>query len=182
MTPDLPQTISLLSRFPFVLNALLRDLPDALILARESEDTWNAFEIVAHLIDSERHNWIARAMIILRTGEGRRFAKYDRNGYLRESQGKTLDLLLDEFARVRAANLKDLQSLKLQSADMKKRGIHPGLGVVTLSQLLATWAAHDLTHLHQLSRVLAHPFQGVVGPWEAYLGVMKCNGHSDSSG
>ena len=96
----------------------------------------------------------------------------------RESEGKSLAQLLDEFACLRSENLDELRALNLQPADLTRQGRHPSLGVVTLSQLLATWAAHDLTHLHQLSRIMAHQYRDVVGPWTAFLGVMKCSGHS----
>lgn len=42
-------------------------------------------------------------------------------------------------------------------------------------------AAHDLTHLHQISRIMAIQYREVVGPWTEYLGVMNCNGHSSPS-
>ena len=106
------------------------------------------------------------------------FEKFDRWAQERESQGKSLPQLLDEFARLRAENLRELNALNLQPADLEKRGHHPALGVVTLSQLLATWAAHDLTHLHQLSRVMAYQYRDAVGPWKQYLGVLQCDGHS----
>jgi hypothetical protein len=119
-----------------------------------------------------------RARIILQHGEARAFDPFDRFAQERESKGKSLDQLLDEFARLRAENLSALHALKLQPEDLKRRGRHPELGVVTLSQLLSTWAVHDLTHLHQLSRVLARQYLGAVGPWTAYLGVLHCEGHS----
>jgi hypothetical protein len=118
--------------------------------------------------------------MILEFGETRAFEKFDRLGQVRESQGKSLAQLLDEFVLVRAKNLNELRALNLQSEDLDRRGQHPSLGVVTLSQLLATWAVHDLTHLHQLSRIMAHQYRDAVGPWSAYLGVMKCTGHSSS--
>ena len=96
----------------------------------------------------------------------------------RDSEGKSLSQLLDEFARLRSENLGELRALKLPPQDLERRGRHPALGVVTLSQLLATWAAHDLTHLHQVSRVMAHQYREAVGPWSAYLGVLQCAGHS----
>jgi hypothetical protein len=96
----------------------------------------------------------------------------------RDSAGKSLGELLDEFARVRAVNLDDLRAMKLTDNDFRKRGVHPVFGSVTLSQLLATWVAHDLTHLHQISRVMAHQYRDAVGPWTKFLGVMQCAGHS----
>src|SRR5258708_32230673 len=91
---------------------------------------------------------------------------------------RSLEQLLDDFARLRSENLAALQALDLQPEDLARRGKHPALGTVTLSQLLATWAVHDLTHVHQLSRVMAHQYRDAVGPWSAYLGVLHCAGHS----
>jgi len=178
MEQNLQDTCLLLSRTPAALNALLRDLPDAWTLRNEGENTWNTLEIVAHLIDAERTNWIPRARMILEHGESQAFPSFDRGGHIRESQGKSLPQLLDEFSRVRSQSLRQLEALKLQPSDLSKHGRHPSLGVVTLSELLATWAGHDLTHLHQISRVLAHQYREAVGPWSKFLGVLKCAGHS----
>ena len=178
MEHDLTQTISLLSRTPAVLNALLRDLPEAWTLATEGEDTWSPFDVVGHLIHAERTDWLPRARRILEFGETRAFEPFDRVGQIRESQGKSLDQLLDEFARLRSESLDELRALSLQPEDLNRCGRHPSLGQVTLSQLLATWAVHDLTHLHQISRTMAHQYREAVGPWNVYLGVLKCAGHS----
>ena len=175
---NLENTLALLARTPGTLDALLRDLPEAWTRTDEGEHTWNAFEIVAHLIHGERTDWMPRARIILQSGETRTFDPYDRWGHVRESQGKHLAELLDVFARLRQENLSELRALSLQPEDLARRGRHPVFGVVTLGQMLATWAAHDLTHLHQISRVMAHQYRQAVGPWREYLGVLKCAGHS----
>ena len=174
---DLQQTIAILKRTPASLDAFLRDLPDAWTLRNEGGKSWSPFDIVGHLIHGERTDWMARTRIILQHGESRAFDPFDRLGQERESQGKSLRELLDEFARLRAENLDALRKLNLQPSDFERRGRHPALGVVTLSQLLSTWAVHDLTHLHQLSRVMAYQYREVVGPWSAYLGVLHCEGH-----
>jgi hypothetical protein len=174
----LPETIALLERTPVAFGALLRGLPDIWTQRNEGEDTWTAFDVMAHLIHGERTDWMARARIILQNGESRTFERFDRLGHIPESRGKSLDQLLDEFARLRRENLAALRALSLQSEDLARRGRHPALGVVTLAELLATWAAHDLTHLHQLSRLMAHQYRAAVGPWSVYLGVMQCAGHS----
>ena len=173
-----PEAIAVLTRTPAALDALLRGLPDIWVRGNEGQDTWSAFDIVGHLIVGERTDWMTRARIILEKGEARAFDPFDRFAQAKESQGKSLEQLLDDFARLRAENLAALQALNLQTEDLARRGRHPRLGVVTLSQLLATWAAHDLTHLHQLSRVMAHQYRDAVGPWSAYLGVLQCAGHS----
>lgn len=178
MEQNLPDTIALLSRTPAALNSLLRGLPEGWSHRNEGANTWSAFEIVGHLIFGEHTDWIPRAKIILEFGETRAFEPFDRSGHMREMQGKSLDELLDEFARARAESLDALRALNLQPGDLARRGRHPALGSVTLSQLLAAWTAHDLTHLHQISRVLAHQYRQAVGPWSAYLGVLQCAGHS----
>ncbi len=166
----LTEAIALLARTPATLDALLRGLPDVWVRgnegrikeegSRDEKDTWSPFDIVGHLIVGERTDWMPRARIILEHGEARPFDPFDR------------------FARLRKENLVALHALNLQPEDMVRRGKHPELGVVTLDQLLATWAVHDLTHLHQISRVMANQYRDAVGPWIAYLGVLHCNGHS----
>ena len=174
---DLQQTIALLSRTPSALNALLRDLPQTWTLCNEGGKTWSTFDIVCHLIHGERTDWMPRARMILQHGESRAFDPFDRLAQERESQGKSLGELLEEFERLRSENLDTLRAMNLQPQDFDRRGRHPSLGVVTLSQLLATWAVHDMTHFHQLSRVMAYQYREVVGPWSAYLGVLHCEGH-----
>ena len=178
MEHDLAQTISLLARAPTVLNALLRDLPDGWTLSNEGENTWSPFDVVGHLIHAERTDWIPRARMILQVGETRAFEPFDRLAQNQESQGKSLVQLLDEFARLRSESLTELRALNLRPDDLDRRGRHPSLGQVTLSQLLATWVTHDLTHLHQISRTMAHQYRNTVGPWSVYLGVLRCAGHS----
>ena len=180
MEHDLQQTMSLLTRTPAALNALLRGLPETWTMRNEGEDTWSVFDVVGHLIDGERVNWMPRARMILQSGESRTFEPFDRLGHLREGRGKSLEQLLDEFARLRSENLGELRGLELRQEDLERRGRHPAFGVVTLSELLATWATHDLTHLHQISRVMAHQYRETVGPWSAYLGVLQCAGHSSA--
>jgi hypothetical protein len=178
MEHDLSHTIALLARTPAALNGLLRDLPQTWTLRNEGENTWSAFDVVGHLIHGERTDWMPRAKMVLQFGETRTFEPFDRLGHAQESAGKSLAELLDEFARLRLENLDELRAMNLRPEDLERRGRHPALGPVTLSELLATWAAHDLTHLHQISRVMAHQYREAVGPWSAYLGVLHCAGHS----
>lgn len=175
---NLSHGIALLERTPAALDSLLRGLPDNWVLANEGGETWSAFDVVAHLIHCERTDWMPRVHMILQHGDSRPFEPFDRLGHKRESEGKLLEHLLDEFAGARHESLRHLHALHLQTADLERRGLHPALGAVTLGQLLATWTAHDLTHLHQITRVLAHQYREAVGPWSVYLGVLQCSGHS----
>jgi hypothetical protein len=175
---NLNETVAVLTRTPATLDALLRGLPENWVRSNEGKDTWSAFDIVGHLIVGERTDWMPRVRVILESGETRPFDPFDRFAQLKETQNKALEQLLDDFARLRSENLAALRALNLQPEDLSRRGRHPALGVVTLQQLLATWAVHDLTHVHQLSRVMAHQYRDAVGPWSAYLGVLQCSGHS----
>ena len=182
---NLAEAVAVLTRTPATLDALLRGLPDIWVFrnegrSSEGKDTWNAFDIVGHLIFAEHTDWMARTRIILEHGEARPFDRFDRLGQEKQRPDKSrgLEQLLEEFARLRRENLAALEAMNLQPEDLRRRGRHPDLGVVTLAELLATWAAHDLTHMHQLSRVMAHQYRDAVGPWSVYLGVLQCAGHS----
>src|SRR5438445_11181400 len=164
---NLAEAIAVLSRTPAALDALLRGLPDIWVRGNEGKDSWNAFDIVGHLIVGERTDWMPRVRIVLENGEARPFDPFDRFEQLKESQEKSMEQLLDDFARLRTENLAALRAPNLQPGDLTRRGRHPALGVVTLSELLATWVVHDLTHMHQLSRVMAHQYRDAVGPWTA---------------
>jgi len=174
---SLSEAIAVLSRTPATLNVMLRGLPDIWVHRNEGNDSWSAFDIIGHLIFGERTDWIPRTRIILEFGDTRPFDPFDRFAQKKESQGKSLEQLLDEFARLRKENLATLEAMNLKPADLRRPGRHPALGVVTLGELLASWPLHDFTHLHQLSRVMAHQYREAVGPWTAYMGVLQCAGH-----
>lgn len=177
MNLDLHNTVGLLSRTPATFDALLRSLPEDWTHRNEGDKTFTVVDVIAHLIHADRADWIPRARMILEHGQAKPFEPFDRWGHVEISRGKTVPQLLDEFARVRTGCLDELEALNLQPAQLELRGRHPSLGPVTLSNLLATWAAHDMTHLHQVSRILAHQYRGAVGPFAEFLGVLACNGH-----
>lgn len=181
MEHKLQDTIALLARTPATLNALLRDLPESWTHRNEGENTWSPSEIVGHLVYAEKTDWMPRVRMILEFGETRAFEPFNRTGFRDLTSNTSLSKLLDEFTCLRSENLNALRVLNLQPDDLSRRGRHPSLGVVTLSQLLATWPAHDMTHLHQISRVLAFQHRDAVGPWNAFLGVLRCNGHSSQT-
>lgn len=180
---NLNATIELLRRTPATLDALLRGLPESWTHHNEGEGTFTVVDVVGHLIYADRADWMPRARKILAAGRTEStdelpvFDPFDRWGHVQEIRDKTLTQLLDEFAHVRAGCLEALCALDLQPEQLALLGRHPSLGAVSLSELLATWAAHDMTHLHQISRILAHQYREAVGPFAAFLGVLKCNGH-----
>lgn len=181
MRQNLDHSLALLSRTPAALDALLRGLPDAWIRAAEGEATWTPRDVVAHLAELERTDWMPRIRRLIEHGETRAFDPVDRQAFLRSARGKSLARLLGDFARRRRKNLEIVRALKLGRGDLRLRGRHPAFGPVLLSELIAAWVVHDLTHLHQITRILAHQYRDAVGPWERYLGVLQCSGHSASA-
>lgn len=170
---DLAAGVAILERTPGTLHAMLAGLPPFWVDATEGPETWSPYVIVGHLIHGERSDWIPRASIILAQGANRRFTPYDRVAQFRESQGKSLAQLLEEFAHLRAENLATLATWRLTEAQLALEGEHPEFGPVTLRQLLATWVAHDLGHVAQIARVMAKQYREAVGPWRAYLPVLE---------
>jgi hypothetical protein len=177
MTHQLENTIALIERTPAALDALLRGLPEGWTHHNEGDGTFSVVDVVGHLIYADKADWLPRARMILEHGETKPFEAFDRWGHVAECRGKTVPQILDEFSRVRSECVAELRALNLTPAQLELRGRHPSLGEVTLSELLATWAAHDLAHLHQISRIMARQYRDSVGPFGAFLGVLKCEGH-----
>ena len=169
---ELSEGVSVLERTPSVLRAMLGGLSAQWTERDEGPETWSPFVIVGHLIHGERTDWITRARIIVEQGADRRFAPYDRFAQFRESAGKSLDALLDEFAAVRRENLETLAGWHLSEDQLEQTGEHPEFGRVTLRQLLATWVTHDLGHIAQIARVMAKQYRDAIGPWRAYLPIV----------
>lgn len=170
--------LPVLRRTPAALRALLLDLPGPWIGATEGPGTWSPFDVVGHLIHGERTDWMTRVDHMLRHGDAIPFAAFDREAMFAASKGLSLSELLDTFGRLRTENLDRLVALGLTAADLARRGRHPELGVVTLGQHLATWVAHDLSHVGQVVRVMARQYATAVGPWRAYLPIL---GERDAS-
>jgi hypothetical protein len=166
------RAVPLLRRTPVVLRELLQDLPDDWTHAVEGPGTWSPYDVVGHLIHGERTDWIPRVEHLLRHGEAVPFPPFDREGMFRESKGRSLAELLDDFAVARLDSLSRLAAFGLTDADLTRVGRHPDFGVVTLGQHLATWVAHDLGHISQIVRVMARQYTGAVGPWRQYLSVL----------
>jgi len=172
MNFQLDEAIAVLERTPSVVSSLLRGLPANWIISTEGPNTWSPYDIIGHLIYGEKTDWIPRTQIILER-ENKQFEPFNRFAQFEESRGKTIEDLLKEFEYLRTNNLNTLKHFSLTEADLSKTGIHPAFGTVTLAQLLATWVAHDLDHLAQLSRVMAKQYLEEVGPWKEYLRLLQ---------
>lgn len=173
MKSDLAKTIAILERTPSVLTAMLKDLPDEWVMNNEGPDTFSPYDVVGHLLHGEKADWPDRVRMIIEHGPSKTFIPYDRFAMYEESKGKSLAQLLEEFAVLRKKNVEWLHSLQLSEGDLNKKGMHPNFGVVTQSQLISTWAVHDLTHIAQVGRVMAKQYKTEIGPWSAFFRVLE---------
>ena len=173
MDYELDDAVIVLRRTPHVLRALLEGLPDRWTTANEGDGTWTPYDIVGHLIHADRTDWIPRVEHVLRHGGAVPFPAFDREGMFAASRGRSLAELLETFDQVRAESLDRLAALRLTTADLERVGRHPEFGDVRLRQHLATWVAHDLTHVTQIARVMARRYAAAVGPWRQYLRIVR---------
>ena len=173
MNFGIDKSIEILERTPDVLDAMLKGLSPEWTAKNEGKKTWSAYDIVGHLIYGEKTDWIPRMEIILSNRSNKIFEPFNRTAQFKESKGKSLTQLLREFKRLRKENIRRLRSKQLTKKELLQKGIHPVFGEVTLSQLLATWAVHDLNHITQISRVMAKQYKVEVGPWIEFLRILR---------
>jgi uncharacterized damage-inducible protein DinB len=169
----LSKSIEILERTPGVLIAMLQNISVEWTSNNEGGDSWSVYDIIGHLIEGEKTDWIPRMEIILSEKPNKAFEPFDRFAQFEESKEKSLAQLLDEYKQLRKANIDHLLSKKLTEKNMEEKGIHPAFGEITLSQLIATWAVHDLNHIAQISRVMAKQYKAAVGPWVEYLKILQ---------
>jgi hypothetical protein len=171
VTGFISEMTALLERTPRVLDALLVGLPDAWTDTADVADGWRPRDVVGHLITGELTDWMARTRRIMEHGTSREFERFERCAMLERDKGVPLDELVSRFTELRRANLAALGELVTED-DLDRRGLHPSLGEVSLRELLATWAVHDLDHLAQVHAGLAGSHDADVGPWKDYLGIL----------
>lgn len=169
----LEQAIEILERTPAVLSQLLSNLSPGWTSNNEGINTWSPFDVIGHLIHGERTDWLIRAEIILSDSDDKKFRPFDRFAQFELSRNKSLKQLLGEFKQAREFNMNRLKQLNITAEQLKRTGIHPAFGEVTLSQLLSTWVVHDLDHIYQISRVVAKQYKEEVGPWIEFLKILR---------
>ncbi|MGD0295998.1 MAG: DinB family protein [Bryobacteraceae bacterium] len=166
------ETVRILRSTPGVFAALFRNLPREWLDARDSPESFSAIDVLGHLIYGEQTDWIPRAKIILECGESRPFDPFDRRGFSSLVEGRSTEDLLNMFQEAREQSLSELESLQIGPRELALTGMHPGLGKVTMQNLLAAWVVHDLGHTSQVSRALASQYRAEVGPWVAYMSIL----------
>lgn len=173
MNFTLQESMEVLERTPQSLEAFLSGLSASWLRCNEGEGTWNATEVIDHLIEAEKHNWIPRLAFILQEGESKPFPPFDRFSHLNEKKEQSIEQKLLAFKTIRAQNLMKLQQLIQPDVHLEWTGYHPAFGTVKVRELISTWAVHDLTHMAQIVRVMAKRYQTHVGPWKEFLGILQ---------
>ncbi|RAV21222.1 DinB family protein [Paenibacillus contaminans] len=173
MNVNMKEVIEILERTPRTLEYFLAGLSDGWLQGNEGEGTWNAAEVIEHLIEGEKTNWIPRLEFILQEGDSKPFPPFDRYSHLTEQQGRSTEQRFLEFKTVREQNIAKLRKLIDPDMHFELTGSHPAFGEVKVRELLATWVVHDLTHISQIVRVMAERYREDVGPWKEYLSILK---------
>ena len=173
MKYNISKSIEILERTPGLLEIMLHGLSNEWLKENEGGKSWSPFDILGHLIHGEKTDWIPRMNIILSDKVDKTFVPFNRFAQFNDSQGKTTDDLLNEFKFLREKNIGYLRSQELTDSDLLLKAQHPELGTVTLAELLASWVVHDLNHIAQICRVMAFQYKEEVGPWQAYMGILK---------
>ena len=173
MQYDIAKSLEILERTPSVLTSLLSGIDDEWIMNNEGPDTFSPYDVIGHLVYGEKTDWLVRVKIILDHGTSKSFDPFERFAMYEESKGKTIQQLLYEFEEIRKHNIIWVRSLDLQEPDYDKKGMHPKLGEVTLRNLLAAWVVHDLTHIAQITRVMAKQYKMEIGPWVEFFRILN---------
>jgi len=172
MSDFVGETTDLLRRTPGLLRVLLGGIGEAWTDTTDvPADGWRPKDVVGHLITGELTDWVERTRRILEHGTSMPFDRFDRFAHEDRDTDASLDELVERFATLREENLARVAGL-VNEDDLDRRGLHPSLGEVTLRELLATWAVHDLDHVSQIFAGMAGSHDAEVGPWKAYLGIL----------
>ncbi|MED4228423.1 DinB family protein [Neobacillus cucumis] len=173
MNFNMKEAIEVLERTPQTLENFLSGLSEGWLNCNEGKGTWNVFEVIEHLIEAEKSNWIPRLEFILQQAGTQPFPPFDRYSHLNESSERSIDDRLLEFNAIRTQNISKLKVLIDPELHLELTGAHPEFGAVKIRELLATWVVHDLTHIAQIVRVMSKRYGADVGPWKEYLGILQ---------
>jgi len=165
MNNILEEALTILQTTPLRWDHLTQSLSSDLINLPPAPKEWSALECLQHLVDAERSVFPVRIKAIL---AGQDFPAFDPDSQGAKS-GSDLSLkkLAEEFASLRAASLELFD--RLTPSDLPRQARHAELGIVTMSELLHEWVAHDLMHTVQAERALMQPFIKGCEPWRSYF-------------
>ena len=133
------------------MESLIWDIEDDVLDRRPDADEWSCKELVGHMCEMERRyiDWLER---IVRMDEPE-ITPFDGDSIETDSAlvGQTVFDLMDDFSVQRQQLVYLLWSL--DGDDWNRRGKHPYLGPLTVTQVAREMNEHDLSHLWQLRRL-----------------------------
>ncbi len=155
--------VALIATTPGRWIELFQALPVDQLVRAPVDGEWSAVECLQHLVDSEKvYQFRVEAFLAGRDS----FPNFDPDTQGSRPGQQTPLALAEEFARLRRETLRQLE--KLSPSDLERKARHGELGMVTLSEMLHNWAAHDFNHTVQAERALMQPFIQGCGPWKKY--------------
>ena len=144
--------------------SMTQAFPYDLLTARPAPGEWSAMECLQHVLDTELV--FQRRLQAFLMGEDFPTFRPDTQEALPDPTWQPLDYAR-EFSRRRDKSLPELA--KLTEPDLKLKARHAELGMVTLSEMVHEWVAHDLNHTVQAERAMMQPFIKGCGPWQSYF-------------
>jgi len=133
------------------MESLLWNLDDDALDHRPEDGEWSCRELVSHMCEMERR-YIDRLERMVRMDEPQ-IGAFDADSIDQPEppeESAVFDLM-DEFSVQRRQAVYLLWSLDAE--DWERRGIHPYLGPLTVTQVAREMNEHDLAHLWQLRRL-----------------------------
>jgi hypothetical protein len=169
---SLDEAREILRGTPASLRATLGGLSEGWLTTDEGPGTWTPWQALAHLTHVEENDWVGRIRTILDHGPDEPLGPVDREAGFERYAGWSIADVLGRFASLRSRNLEELDGFALADEDLRREGRHGEFGLVTLEQLIATWAVHDLNHHSQIVKTLAKRYRDAIGPWRKYANVV----------
>lgn len=119
---------------------------------RPSPEDWSILEVVNHLYDEEREDFLTRLDLILHR-PGDEWPAIHPGGWVtqRRYNERDLDESLVRFLAEREESLRWLGSL--EAPDWSIESTHPAGFVLSAGDMLSSWLAHDFLHIRQLNEL-----------------------------
>jgi DinB superfamily len=136
------------------LDNLIQGISAAELRKRPAPEKWSVSEIIAHLADGEIVSGF-RVRLILGS-PGISIVSFDQDKWLISGHYDKRDpqKSVEQFRVLREGNLALLRSLEPEQ--WKHYGVHSERGQESIEHMVRMFAGHDINHLQQIERILAH--------------------------
>jgi hypothetical protein len=143
------EIVASLQGTPAVLRNLLCPLPSEMFTWHPTPGKWCIKEVVGHLIEADRHDFIGRIRLILDHEEPRLTVSDQAEiARIRHDCDHDLNDLLDELSNQRSGSLSFISTFG--DKELQRGGVHPTIGNLQIGNLLHEWVYHDMNHVRQI--------------------------------